>query len=352
MTCFDRNILFHTSLVSWNVVERNGIMDKILTVSIAAYNVERYIESALVPFMNADIIDMLEIFVIDDGGSDSTLALAEKYRERYPQSIKLVHKENGGWGSTVNYGIEHATGKYFKQLDGDDYFSAEVLPHFVSYLKNVDCDLVYTPYTVFEDLTNRVIDVKDISDDFQKMKVYDILDINKLINLNMHSCTFKTSLLKTNVNILEHCFYTDVEYMIKALAKVKTAVFCDLNIYQYRVARSGQSMSVEGLRKHYKEHEKVTIRLLNFYYKTEVPANLRQIIKGRIKEMVESQYMLFLYLNPNKNHKTELINFNRTIRDKFSEFYNINVSRINFLRRIGFLGYSLVAKNTQRKIME
>lgn len=325
-------------------------MDKILTVSIAAYNVEKYIESALIPFMNADIIEMLEIFVIDDGGNDSTLALAEKYRVQYPQSIKLVHKENGGWGSTVNYGIEHATGKYFKQLDGDDYFSAEALPQFVSYLKNIDCDLVYTPYTIFDDLTNKVIDVKNISNDFQRMKIYDVLDIKKPIALNMHSCTFKTSLLKTDVNIIEHCFYTDVEYMIKALTKVKTVVFNDLNIYQYRVARSGQSMSIEGLRKHYREHEKVTKSLLEFYYKAEIPTNWRQIIKCRIKEMVESQYMLFLYLDPNKKHKTELIDFDVTIRDDFSEFYDISVSRIIFLRRIGFWGYSLVAKNAQRKL--
>ena len=78
--------------------------------------------------------------------------------------------------------------------------------------------------------------------------------------------------------------------------------------------------------------------------------NWRQIIKSRIKEMVESQYMLFLYLDPNKNHKTELINFDVMIRDDFSEFYDISVSRIILLRRIGFLGYSLVAKNAQRKL--
>lgn len=84
-------------------------MKKILTVSIAAYNVEKYIEECLIPFYNEKIVDALEIFIIDDGGTDNTMKIAKKYADEYPDTFKLIHKKNGGWGSTVNYGIEHAT---------------------------------------------------------------------------------------------------------------------------------------------------------------------------------------------------------------------------------------------------
>ena len=120
-------------------------MEKILTISVAAYQVEKYIEKNLKSLINSNVIDFLEIFVIDDGGKDSTIDIAEKYQKIYPDSIKIVRKENGGYGSTVNYSIFHATGKYFKLLDGDDWFNTKGLIHLVDYLKNCRSDIVITP---------------------------------------------------------------------------------------------------------------------------------------------------------------------------------------------------------------
>ena len=106
-------------------------MEKILTVSIAAYNVETFIEEALDSFLVPEIMNKIEVLVINDGGTDQTMEKAKKYADQYPDTFKLVYKENGGWGSTVNYGIKHATGKYFKLLDGDDYFEKDNLIAFI-----------------------------------------------------------------------------------------------------------------------------------------------------------------------------------------------------------------------------
>ena len=95
-------------------------MTKLLTVSIAAYNMEKYIRQALDSLLSCRHAQSIEIFVIDDGGTDHTLEIAKEYAWKHPGTVIPVHKENGGYGSTINYSIEHATGKYFKQLDGDD----------------------------------------------------------------------------------------------------------------------------------------------------------------------------------------------------------------------------------------
>ena len=69
-------------------------MQKILTISIAAYNVEKYIRCALNSLLICeDLLNLLEIFVIDDGGSDSTLSIAKEYERKYPGIIYAVHKE-------------------------------------------------------------------------------------------------------------------------------------------------------------------------------------------------------------------------------------------------------------------
>ena len=107
-------------------------MEKILTISIAAYNMEQYIEHTLNSLIDEHIIDLLEIFVVDDGSMDRTLEIAMQYAKRYPQSIYPIHKENGGYGSTINTSVKLATGKYFKLLDGDDWYAKENLPAFIS----------------------------------------------------------------------------------------------------------------------------------------------------------------------------------------------------------------------------
>ena len=112
--------------------------DKVLTISIAAYNLSERIDQCLASFASSKFIDDIELIVTNDGSKDDTARKVEKWVERYPNSIRLINKKNEGAGSTVNSGILHATGKYFKMVDGDDW--VENIDEFVSFLKNCDSD--------------------------------------------------------------------------------------------------------------------------------------------------------------------------------------------------------------------
>ena len=107
---------------------------KILTISIAAYNVSETIDECLSHFVNCKRLDDLEILIINDGSTDDTTEKVKKYTDKYPNSFILINKENGGWGSTLNKGMEVATGKYFRQLDGDDYYDEKNVDLLVDYL--------------------------------------------------------------------------------------------------------------------------------------------------------------------------------------------------------------------------
>ena len=98
-------------------------MGKLLTISIAAYNVEKFIKKTL----DSLIVDSdeLEVLIVNDGSKDETLKIAKEYEIKYPNIFRAIDKENGGYGSTINTGIIEATGKFFKQLDGDDWFETE-----------------------------------------------------------------------------------------------------------------------------------------------------------------------------------------------------------------------------------
>ena len=107
-------------------------MGKILTISVAAYNVENYIRDTLESLVIPELLDDLEIFIIDDGGTDKTLAIAKEYELKYPNTFHAIHKSNGGYGTTVNWSIKNATGKYIKLVDGDDWIDANGLKALVN----------------------------------------------------------------------------------------------------------------------------------------------------------------------------------------------------------------------------
>ena len=75
------------------------MQNKILTISIAAYNVDAYIETALQSLFFSDNLDELEVLIINDGSTDRTAKIAEQYTKKYPDIFRLVNKENGGYGN-------------------------------------------------------------------------------------------------------------------------------------------------------------------------------------------------------------------------------------------------------------
>lgn len=289
-------------------------MDKILTISIAAYNMEKYINQALESLVLPEIIDELEIFVIDDGGTDTTLEIAKYYAEQYPNSIFPIHKTNGGYGSTINYSINHATGKYFKQLDGDDWFNKENLVEFVKLLQFINVDCVTSAMLQFSE-KNGKIEKKD-ANDYLKEGLYFFKDkqLEKFWP-NMYSLTFRTDILKKNkICITEKCFYTDMEYALLPIPYIETIYIWHKSIYIYRIGREGQSVSVEGRKKHYKEYELIVMKFLDMY--SVMDAGLKKNIVEKFLMSKINEYFIVLCYFPYSKEKT----------DEMSKFYNNLVS--------------------------
>lgn len=238
-------------------------MGKTLTISIAAYNMEKYIRRALDSLIDERIIEDLEIFVIDDGGQDATLKIAKDYAERYPSSIFLVHKENGGYGTTVNYGIAHAKGKYFKLLDGDDWLDRDGLYALVNQLKAVDCDVMLTNYLTGPDENHLE---KHQIEGLENQKAIDICELN-LKEMVWHAeITFKTTMLRgIGLSLPEHMLYTDTIYALEPFAFADTIYFYNIEVYCYYIGREGQSMSKSVRKKHRAEQWKIIEMLCGSY---------------------------------------------------------------------------------------
>ena len=86
-------------------------MKKILSVAVPSYNSQDYLDRSINSLLGDDRV---EIIIVDDGSTDKTPELADKFQSKYPEIIKVVHKPNGGHGSAVNAGLAAATGAYFQ----------------------------------------------------------------------------------------------------------------------------------------------------------------------------------------------------------------------------------------------
>lgn len=202
---------------------------KVLSVGIAAYNMERYlnrcVDSMLVPS-----IDKLEIIIVNNASADDTSRIAHEYAEKYPDSIKVVDiEENHHYGGAVNAALTNATGKYFKLCDADDNFCRESLDEYLRFLESTESDIVFSPYKILDfDLNeisslapaerylNQTLDIEDVDWGSPEMLSYGV----------MHAICVKTTILKSNeYRQTEDVAYSDSEFCFIQCCTLRPALF-------------------------------------------------------------------------------------------------------------------------------
>src|ERR1700740_1729993 len=92
----------------------------LITALVDTYNHEKYIEQALVSVLEQGLSPAeLEVVVVDDGSTDGTGSIVQKFAPR----VKHVRKKNGGQASAFNAGFAEARGEIVAILDGDEWWA-------------------------------------------------------------------------------------------------------------------------------------------------------------------------------------------------------------------------------------
>ena len=271
-------------------------MNKVLTVSIAAYNVSNYLDRALQSLISSgETLDKLDVIIVDDGSKDNTAEIAARYQTLYPNSITVINKENGGYGSTINTSIRVARGKFFKLLDGDDWFDGEGLSQFVRFLEQSETDVVFTKYALhYEPELKRE---KIVEQSYPYDVVLPIESVNRQC---MHAFAVKTELIR-DVSIQENCFYTDAEFFIKAVSKAEQFVSIDCLVYCYRLGRNEQSVSYNSLIKHKLDRDYIVKNCSTMVFSSQKLSGMRN---ERRKYLFS--HLVFLVLIPHNQENREM----------------------------------------------
>ena len=195
--------------------------------------------------------DEVEIILINDGSKDSTPQIADRLAAEHPGIVKVIHKENGGHGSGVNAGIEHATGLYYKVVDSDDWVDAEAYPKLLAKLREFAA-MEEKPDAV---ISNYIYD-KEGAKHKKVMKYTKSLPQNRIFGWDdvknmglghyilMHSLMYRTQVLRDcGLHLPEHTFYVDNLFAFVPFPYVKKMYYMDLDFYHYFIGRSDQSVN-------------------------------------------------------------------------------------------------------------
>ena len=226
---------------------------KTLTFVVPAYNMTEYLERCVESLIASKRNDDIEVLIVDDGSSDGTLEMAQKFEARYPGIVRAIHQENKGHGGAVNTGIAAASGMYVKVVDADDWVGPESLEQVMAVLREEadstePIDMLVTNY-VYDKVGKRnkhVVNFRHAMKAGERLTWNDLGHFGLAEYILMHALTYRTAVVReSGMQLPEHTFYVDFIYAYQPFPWVKRIQYLDVPFYHYFIGREGQSVQTD-----------------------------------------------------------------------------------------------------------
>lgn len=250
---------------------------KYISFAIPCYNSAEYMDHAIESILVGG--EDVEIIIVNDGSKDDTSKIAHEYEEKYPTIVKAVDKENGGHGDAVNTGLAHATGRYFKVVDSDDWVDEEALHKILAALhqltdNNEAVDMLIANY-VYEKEGAKHKKVVRYGNVLPEEKVFTWKEVGRFRvdqYILMHSVIYKTEMLKlSQLKLPKHTFYVDNIYVYYPLPLVHTMYYLDVDFYRYYIGREDQSVNEKIMIQRIDQQIFVTKSMIDMYQLSKIP---------------------------------------------------------------------------------
>ena len=312
-------------------------MEKILTIVIPTYNMQDYLhrclDSLIVP---EEQMQRLEVLVVNDGSKDNSSAIAHEYQDKYPDTFRVIDKENGNYGSCVNRGLKEATGKYIKILDADDWFDNQMFHTFLDKLSQLDYDLILTDYQVVNE-KGKVTGMPILT--MSPFKEHCFEDMFTILEneVKMHNVTYKRDkLIDISYRQTEGISYTDQEWITWPMVAIDSIYYINIVLYQYMLGREGQTMSLESRRKSFSHIAKVVLSLGDIWNSYQGQNIRKQFLKNKFVKLLKVVYRSGI---ENKIYdEDDLLQFDLMLKSKNQNiYYDLNNVLISIIVRSPYI---------------
>lgn len=260
-----------------------------ISVIFPFFNGEYYIEEALDSVINQSIFEDIELIMVDDGSTDDSIYLSNKYALDY-DNVVLIHQENEGVSSARNHGMKYAKGEYIHFMDADDFLAFDAYEKLYNLAKEGDYDIVSGPFLRFnsektwmERLSKDIYENIDETVESLQLKDYPNLTWDMLIWNKLYKREF---LERNNVQFVNGLRFQDNIFSIEVLSKASKIALIPDYVYFWRVREKGKSATQ-------------TFNLKRMTDLIEVFGLVDEYIKGNIsdKNILAKKYLKWLYLD-------------------------------------------------------
>lgn len=207
-------------------------MDKpLVTIIVPFYQAEKYLENCIKSIVNQTYRN-IELILIDDGSTDFSFSIAEKYASTDAR-VSLLHQDNQGQGSARNAGLHHATGSYIMFIDADDSIQEDTILHNMDMMiKRPKIDFLQFPVYYKYGTADCYIKENNpcLYDDPLTFK--NLILQNGIISWIVCDKIFRADILK-DLKFREDIKYEDNYFMMQLIPKIKSLYISNQGIYYY-----------------------------------------------------------------------------------------------------------------------
>ena len=207
-----------------------------ISILVPIYNVEKYLKECLDSVINQTLRD-IEIICINDGSTDSCAKILAEYQNK-DSRIKVINKENSGYGISMNMGLDAVTGEYIGIVESDDFVKNTMFEDLYNLAVKNEADIVKSDYFYYTTSNNQTRKSGKISK-FIANKVVNTKTHSDLLKMqpSIWSAIYKRELIDTNnVRFLETpgASYQDTAFSFKVLTLAEKIVLTDKAYLYYR----------------------------------------------------------------------------------------------------------------------
>lgn len=204
-------------------------MDKLLSIIVPVYNVEKYISKCIESIINQNY-EHFELILIDDGSTDTSGKICDKY-SMIDKRIKVTHTSNNGPGAARNIGLKLAKGNYITFLDSDDYVKNDYYDSLIKEMQIHDVDIIQGAYDICVEIEKKVI---------KKKQAYILLNDKKKICFEFFRKYYFDNYLWNKIfksEIIKNCefpnlFYSEDQcFLLSTFYNANKVMSCNINGY-------------------------------------------------------------------------------------------------------------------------
>lgn len=219
-------------------------MDKKVSIIIPVYNTEKYLRDCLNSVLN-QTYNNLEIILINDGSTDSSLKICKEYSKK-DNRIIVIDKKNTGVSNSRNRGIEISSGTYITFLDSDDYLEQDAIEIMVKTIQKENVNAVRTNFLIDgkKSKINSELLKKYTKSEFKEL-IYHILnaDISAYMWLFLiEKEIIDKNYLRLNENLI---MMEDTVFVVKLMTFINSIYLIDYGTCNYRIYESSSSNSLK-----------------------------------------------------------------------------------------------------------